>query len=110
MLGARHQVDRPQILVSDVALQHHECLLTRQETNVPGPAAEGETGQGIRSAVSALRAHLECGADVGSREHDEAAISRPHGIERLLATYRHRTTAVERHTEEMRDSAGQDGG
>ena len=80
-LGARLQVDEPEILMLNLSSQEHECSSSRQEGQVSSPPSQGQGRQGMRCGVGRDGFHRKRGAYVGPRVDNEAAIGCPHGID-----------------------------
>ena len=66
-LGARLQIDEPEILMLNVSSQEHECTSSGQERQVSSPSSQGQCRQGMRCGFCRDRLHRKRRADVGSR-------------------------------------------
>ena len=104
-LGARLQVDEPEILMLNLSSQEHECPSSGQEGQVSSPPSQGQGRQGMRCGLGRDGFHRKRGADVGSRVDNEAAVGRPRGIDRVLLDKRSAGgPTVDRHAEEVWDA------
>jgi hypothetical protein len=79
-LGARLEVDEPEILVLNLSSQEQECSSSRQEGQVSSAASESQHGQWMHCRLGDNSLHRKCGADVRSRVDIEAAVGRPRGM------------------------------
>ncbi len=88
----------------NLSSQEHECPSSRQEGQVSSPPSQGQGRQGVRCSLGRDGFHRKCGADVGSRVDNEAAIGRPRRIDRVLLDKRSGGATVDRHAEEVWDA------
>ena len=65
-LGGGPEVDEPEILVVNLSAKQHEPSVSRQESEVPGSACEGQSRHRMRCGLGGHGFHLKRRANVGS--------------------------------------------
>lgn len=80
-LGARVEVNEPEILVLNFTAQENERAATGQEGYVSRAASERQRRQNVRCSIGCDGLYRKCGADVGSRVDNELPVGRPGGID-----------------------------
>ena len=103
-LGARLQLEKPEILMLNVSSQKHECMTSMQEDQASSPASQGECRQGLSCGFCRDRIHRKHCADVGPRVDNEAAVGGPRGIDGVVPDKNSRGATVDRDTEEVWDA------
>ena len=104
LLGPGFQIDQPQILVLKIPSRDHERPLSGHECDVPRAARQHQLGESMRAGIGLHGLDGKRRPDIRPREHDDIAIRRPHGINRVFLPQLRRRSAVDGHAEETRDS------
>ena len=100
--GTRIEVNRPEILMLNIASQEHQGPSAWKEGKVSGSSCQVQGRQRVWGFFRRDRIHWEGGADVWPRVDHESAVGVPHRIDRILANKRCRRTALKGYAEEMR--------
>jgi hypothetical protein len=73
-LGARLQVDQPEILMLNLSSQEHKRSSSKQEGQASSPPSQRQGRQGMRCGVSRESFHRKRRADVGPRTQRRALL------------------------------------
>ena len=103
-LGARLEVDEPEILMLNVSSQEHERLSSREEGEMSSSSSEDQGRQRARRGLGGDGFHRKCGANIGSGVDKEAPVGSPRWIDRIFMDKGSRRAAIHGHAKEVWDA------